>query len=99
MYDDAPAVLERPLTFHEFTGATITRGADDFSPVGAFRAADGGWISTVIPTDDMWERCCSAMGRSDLATARELDTVLKRAGKMKTHIIPALEAWASRQQL
>lgn len=99
MYDVGAALLERPLTLHEFTGASVTRGADDFSPVGAFRAADSGWISIVIPTDEMWTRCCTAMGRSDLATNGELDTVLKRARKMKTHIIPALEAWAAEQQL
>lgn len=95
MYDVGAALLERPLTLHEFTGAVATRGADDFSPVGAFRAADGGWISIVIPTDEMWLRCCNAMERPDLAAHPELDTVLKRARNMKTHIIPALEEWAA----
>ncbi|GAB13272.1 putative CoA-transferase [Arthrobacter globiformis NBRC 12137] len=95
MYDVGAALLERPLTLHEFTGAVPTRGADEFSPVGAFRAADGGWISIVIPTDDMWIRCCTAMERPELANDPELDTVLKRAKNMKTLIVPALEAWAA----
>lgn len=99
MYDVGAALLERPLTLHEFTGAVATRGADDFSPVGAFRAADGGWISIVIPTDEMWLRCCNAMERPDLAADPELDTVLKRARNMKTLIIPALEAWAAERNL
>lgn len=94
MYDVGAALLERPLTLHEFTGEVATRGADAFSPVGAFRAADGGWISIVIPTDEMWLRCCSAMERRDLLDHPELDTVLKRAENMKSHIIPALEKWA-----
>lgn len=95
MYDVGAALLERPLTLHEFTGAVPTRGADEFSPVGAFRAADGGWISIVIPTDEMWQRCCKAMERPELATDPELDTVLKRAKNMKALIVPALEAWAA----
>lgn len=95
MYDVGAALLERPLTLHEFTGAVPTRGADEFSPVGAFRAADGGWISIVIPTDDMWQRCCKAMERPELADDPELNTVLKRAKNMKTQIVPALEEWAA----
>lgn len=99
MYDVGAALLERPLTLHEFTGAVATRGADDFSPVGAFQAADGGWISIVIPTDEMWLRCCAAMERPDLVNHPDLDTVLKRARNMKDLIIPALEDWAARGSL
>lgn len=94
MYDIGAAFLERPLTLHEFTGDVPTRGQDAFSPVGAFRAGDGGWISIVIPTDEMWRRCCAAMERPELETDPELDTVLKRAARMKDLVIPALEAWS-----
>ena len=99
MYDVGAALLERPLTLHEFTGEVATRGADAFSPVGAFRAADGGWISIVIPTDEMWVRCCTAMDRPELINDDELDTVLKRAANMKSRIIPVLEAWARDNKL
>lgn len=95
MYDIGAAFLERPLTLHEFTGETPTRGVDRFSPVGAFRSSDGGWISIVIPTDEMWLRCCTAMGREDLLTQPDVDTVLKRAERMQDTVIPALGAWAS----
>lgn len=95
MYDIGAAFLERPLTLHEFTGDVPLRGRDRFSPVGSFRAGDGGWVSMVIPTDEMWRRCCAAIGRPDLAVAPALDTVLKRADRMDDLIIPALEAWAA----
>lgn len=95
MYDIGAAFLERPLTLYEFTGDVPTRGIDRFSPVGAFRAGDGGWISIVIPTDDMWGRCCAAMGRPDLEKDPQLDTVLKRADRMKDLVVPAFEAWAA----
>ncbi|ALV39921.1 hypothetical protein AU252_01050 [Pseudarthrobacter sulfonivorans] len=95
MYDIAASFLERPLTLHEFTGEVPTRGIDLFSPVGAFVAGDGGWISIVIPTDEMWARCCSAMGRPELQSAPELDSVLKRANRMNDMVVPALEAWAA----
>lgn len=95
MYDVGAAFLERPLTLHEFTGAVPTRGADNFSPVGAFRSGDGHWISIVIPTDTMWRRCCTAIGREDLLEEPALDTVLKRAERMHDLVLPALERWAA----
>jgi CoA:oxalate CoA-transferase len=95
MYDIGAAFLERPLTLHEFTGEVPLRGSDRFSPVGSFRAGDGGWISMVIPTDEMWRRCCVAIGRSDLTSSPELDTVLKRAERIDDLVIPALESWAA----
>lgn len=95
MYDIGAAFLERPLTLQEFTGRTPVAGADDFSPVGTFRAGDGGWVSIVIPTDEMWRRCCIALGRPELERDPDLDTVLKRAERMTSHILPLLEAWAA----
>lgn len=95
MLDITAAFLERPLTLHEFTGAVPSRGTDRFSPVGMFRAGDGGWLSIVIPTDDMWARCVSAMGRPELLADPELDTVLKRADQMHDRVIPAFEGWAA----
>jgi len=95
MLDIAAAFLERPLTLHEFTGSVPLRGADRFSPVGSFRAGDGGWISIVIPTDEMWSRCCAAIGRPELRDDPRLDSILKRAEAMRELIIPALEEWAA----
>lgn len=99
MFDIGAAFLERPLTLFEFTGTVQTRGADRFSPVGIFRAADGRWVSIVIPTNDMWARCCTAIARPELVDDIRLDTVLKRAERMQDLIIPALEAWAQREGL
>lgn len=99
MYDVGAALLERPLTLHEFTGKVATRGTDAFSPVGTFQTSEGGWVSVVIPTDDMWQRCCDAMSRNDLVKDSSTDTVVKRAHNMKTHVIPALEKWAREQNL
>ncbi len=95
MFDIGAAFLERPLTLHEFTGDVPTRGADEFSPVGTFRAGDGGWVSVVIPTDEMWRRSCVAMGRPDLVTHPDIDTVVKRARRMKDVVLPEFTAWAS----
>ncbi|MDX2600317.1 CoA transferase [Streptomyces caniscabiei] len=94
MYDIGAAFLERPLTLHEYTGEVPTRGIDRFSPVGAFRAGDGGWVSIVIPTEEMWRRCCAALGRPELESDPELDTTLKRAEHMADRIVPLLEEWA-----
>lgn len=94
MFDIGAAFLERPLTLHEFTGEVPLRGSDDFSPVGNFVAGDGKWVSVVIPTDEMWRRCCDAMGRPELVTNPDLDTVVKRAQRMKDLVLPLLSEWA-----
>lgn len=95
MLDITAAFLERPLTLHEFTGDVPTRGIDRFSPVGMFRAGDGGWISIVIPTDEMWRRCVVAMGRPEILQDERINSVLKRAERMHDVVIPLLEAWAA----
>ena len=95
MYDIGAAFLERPLTLHEFTGEPPVPGHDRFSPVGSFRAGDGGWVSLVIPTDHTWQRCCAAIGRPDLVDDPVLSTVLGRAANMDSLILPALESWAA----
>lgn len=95
MYDVVAAFLERPLTLHEATGEVPMRGADRFSPVGSFLAGDGEWVALVIPTDEHWRRCCTAIGRSDLVDHPDLDTMLKRSAAMQDVILPALEAWAA----
>lgn len=95
MFDIGAAFLERPLALHEFTGEVPTRGADDFSPVGTFVAGDGKWVSVVIPTDEMWRRCCDAMGRPDLVAHPDIDTVVKRARRMRDLVLPELTAWAA----
>ncbi len=95
MFDIGAAFLERPLTLHEFTGEVPIRGRDDYSPVGNFVAGDGKWVSVVIPTDEMWRRCCEAMGRPELVTDPELDTVVKRATRMKDRVLVHLTEWAA----
>ncbi|WP_449278380.1 CaiB/BaiF CoA transferase family protein [Leucobacter sp. GX24907] len=95
MLDITAAFLERPLTLHEFTGSTPTDRTDRFSPVGLFRAGDGGWLSIVIPTDEMWRRCAVALGKPELIHDPDLDTTMKRADRMKSRIIPELESWAA----
>lgn len=91
MYDIGAAFLERPLTLYEFTGVVPGQGIDRFSPVGTFRTGDGGVVSIVIPTDEMWRRCRVAL---ELADDPELDTTIKRAEHMSDRIIPLLEEWA-----
>ena len=95
MLDITAAFLERPLTLHEFTGEVPSRGIDRFSPVGMFRAGDGGWISIVIPTDEMWRRCVAAMDRPEMLQDSRIDSVLKRAERMHDVVIPLLEEWAA----
>ncbi|MDZ4046629.1 MAG: CoA transferase [Rhodoglobus sp.] len=94
MYDAGVAFMERAVTLAAFSGETPVRGVDRFSPVGSFQAADGRWLSIVIPTEEMWRRCCSAIDRIELVNHPELDSVLKRAERMHDLVLPALHDWA-----
>lgn len=98
MYDIAVASLERPLTLAEFGVRGNRAGSDQQSAVGAFRAL-GGWVAIVIPTDEMWARCCRAIGREDLLADPDLASIAARAARMRDVIVPALEDWAARERL
>ncbi len=98
MYDIAVAALERPLTLLEFGMPPNEGGRDAQSAVGVFRAL-GGWVAIVIPTDDMWRRCCSAIAREDLLDDERLRTLEGRAAHMTGVIVPALEDWAISRRL
>lgn len=98
MYDIAVASLERPLTLMEFGLQPNEAGRDAQSAVGTFRAL-GGWVAVVIPTDEMWRRCCSAMSREDLLSEAGLAGIEARAERMQSVIIPALEGWAATERL
>ena len=93
MHDVGAAFLMRPLTLFEFTGVAPTRGSDAHSPVGAFPAGDGRWVST-DPTQQMWERTCAVIAETISCPIRELLTNEGRAAAMGTRIMPALEQWA-----
>ncbi|MBJ7594301.1 MAG: CoA transferase [Candidatus Dormibacteraeota bacterium] len=95
MYDVTVAFLERPLMIQEWTGRTQVRGLDAFTPVGMFRCGDGEYVSLIIPTDEMWRRCCAAIARPDLGQREDLGSVLARSERMHEVIVPALEEWAS----
>jgi len=94
MYDSIVSLLERAMMIYDCTGDILERGGDKFAPVGIFKAGDGGYVSVIIPTDDMWAKCCNAIDRNDLLKMDGLSTVLERSKNMKTTIIPVLEKWA-----
>lgn len=98
MYDIAVASLERPLSLLEFGVSGNIAGADAQSAVGTFRAL-GGWVALVIPTNEMWLRCCRAIGRTDLLDDARLQSLSGRAQHMDSVIVPALESWAIENRL
>ncbi|WP_157157390.1 CaiB/BaiF CoA-transferase family protein [Diaminobutyricimonas sp. LJ205] len=98
MYDITVASLERPLALLEFGMESNSAGSDSQSPVGTFRAI-GGWVAIVVPTDEMWRRCCTAIDREDLHNDPRLGTIEDRAALMDSIIIPALENWAIENRL
>jgi crotonobetainyl-CoA:carnitine CoA-transferase CaiB-like acyl-CoA transferase len=94
MYDAIVSLIERPLMIHALTGQVPTRGTDYFSPVGVLKTGDG-YVAIVLPTDEMWQRFCNAIGRPDLLEHPSLCSVLGRAEHFDDLIRPAAELWAA----
>ncbi len=66
MYDSMVSLNERSVALYSLTGEVPTRGKERvLGPRGAY-ATKNGYVAINIPTDDMWGRLASAMGREDL---------------------------------
>jgi crotonobetainyl-CoA:carnitine CoA-transferase CaiB-like acyl-CoA transferase len=94
MYDAIVSLIERPLMIHALTGRVPTRGTDYFSPVGVLQTGDG-YVAIVLPTDEMWQRFCNAIGRLDLLEHPSLCSVLSRAEHFDDLIRPEAELWTA----
>jgi len=92
MYDAVASLMERELMLWEFIGQVRERGVDAYAPVGTFTASDG-YVALILPTDEMWERMCRAIGREDLARRDGLTTVRSRAVRFATEVRPEVEQW------
>ncbi|MBJ7593799.1 MAG: CoA transferase [Candidatus Dormibacteraeota bacterium] len=96
MYDTVASLMERSLMLYEYTGEVPTPGVDRFAPVGALKTLDG-HAAVIIPTDDMWVRFCTAIGRGDLLARPELATVRQRSENFRSVIRPEAELWSSQR--
>lgn len=92
MYDTTVSLMERNLILHALTGYIAKPGQDLYSPIGPIRVKDGA-IAIVLPTDEMFERFCTAMERPDLMQHPDLLTVLGRAAHFHDVIRPEAERW------
>lgn len=92
MYDAVASLMERELMLWEFKRQHRVRGMDAYAPVGSFAASDG-HVALILPTDEMWNRLCSAVQRSDLLTRPELATVQSRSMHFASIIRPEIEKW------
>jgi crotonobetainyl-CoA:carnitine CoA-transferase CaiB-like acyl-CoA transferase len=95
MYDVTVSFLGRPLMIRDWAGITMSRGSDTFTPVGLFRCGDGGYVAIIMPTEEMWRRACTAVGRTDLLSHERLQSNLQRSENMSELIVPAFEEWAA----
>jgi formyl-CoA transferase/CoA:oxalate CoA-transferase len=57
-------------------------------PYEVFRAADA-YITIGAANDSLWERCCAALGRPELARDPRFDTVARRVGQRDV-LVPLL---------
>lgn len=92
MYDSVVSLMERALMLYDFTGEVATRGLDRFAPVGTLPTSDG-YVAVIIPTDEMWRRFCTAVGRPDLLDRADLATVLQRSAHFLDTVVPEVETW------
>ena len=66
MYDCTAALNEGSVAIHSYTGEVPGRDRPRIqAPLCAFKTKDG-YVALMIPTEEMWARFCSAIGREDL---------------------------------
>lgn len=92
MYDSVASLLERELMLWDFTKEKRVRGVDRYAPLGSLEAKDG-FVALILPTEEMWRRLCTAIGRPDLLQHPQLGTVVQRAENFASLIRPEAEKW------
>jgi len=95
MYDAMLALNERCLATYSLTGEVPMRGKELIQgPRGAFRAKDG-YVALNIPTDDLWKRLTTVLGRDDLVTDERSRDGPSRARNCDFFLRPVIEEWMS----
>jgi crotonobetainyl-CoA:carnitine CoA-transferase CaiB-like acyl-CoA transferase len=92
MYDCMIALAERSHHIYNFTGKVVNRGPDTLiAPWGPFPCKDG-YVAIIVPTEAMWKKFLTALGRLDLLENTDLQSGPGRGAKM--HIIrPIMNEW------
>jgi formyl-CoA transferase len=92
MYDAMLALNERSLATYSLTGEAPMRGRETIAgPRGAFMADDG-YVALNIPTDDLWRRLATVIGREDLVDDPRTHTGPARA-QNDAFLRETLEIW------
>ena len=92
MYDCMVALAERSHNIYNFTGKVVSRGPDTLiAPWGPFPCKDG-YVAIIVPTEAMWKKFLTAMGRTDLLEHPEMQSGPGRASHMDT-IRPIMFEW------
>ncbi len=94
MYDTMVALSESPIMLYSITGQVQKAGGVNpfLGPVGPYKCADG-FVAFILPTNDMWQRLCKAIGREDLIDHPKTKGHLERVKNFFDFIRPAIEDW------
>lgn len=84
LYGSVLRILEWTIAAHDRLGVTRTREGNrlkNSAPLDNYPTKDGRWVCVVAGSDANFERLCRAMGRPDLPTDPQWDTLAKRAAR------------------
>lgn len=84
LYGSVLRILEWTIAGQDRLGVTRTREGNrlkNSAPLDNYPTKDGKWVCVVAGSDANFERLCHAMGRTDLLTDPEWDTLAKRAAR------------------
>jgi crotonobetainyl-CoA:carnitine CoA-transferase CaiB-like acyl-CoA transferase len=95
MYDSMIALNERAMNAYAYTRHVNTRGeASLAAPWGSFPTSDG-HVALIVPTDPMWHKVCTVIGRPDLATDERTATAAARVAHRDTITHPVFAEWTA----
>jgi crotonobetainyl-CoA:carnitine CoA-transferase CaiB-like acyl-CoA transferase len=92
MYDCMIALAERSHHIYNFSGKVVNRGPDTLiAPWGPFPCKDG-YVAIIVPTEAMWKKFLTAIGRLDLLDNPDLQSGPGRGANMRI-IRPIMNEW------
>jgi len=98
MHDAMVSLNELGLSLTAFSGQAPSRGRSGTSaPYGAYRASDG-YINITVGGDPIWQRFCSAIGRTDLLDDTRFTQSAGRVRQLR-EIDTIVEAWTARHTM
>jgi CoA:oxalate CoA-transferase len=97
MYDCMTALNEGSVLIHSYSGQIPGRDQPRLqAPQCGFKTKDG-YVALIVPTEEMWDRFCKAVGREDLIKHPLCSSGMLRGKNFDSFLQPILDEWMAQR--